>query len=85
VPLEEKRTRLKAVDELQARIQAEINGELLAQTVEVLVEGEKAGRTHGRNRNDKIVYLDDGHERIGEVVEVKIEKTGPWSLQGSLV
>ena len=85
VPLDEKRARLKAVDELQARIQAEINGELLAQTVEVLVEGEKSGRTHGRNRNDKIVYLDDGYERIGEVVKVKIEKTGPWSLQGSLV
>jgi tRNA-2-methylthio-N6-dimethylallyladenosine synthase len=85
VPFEEKKARLRAVDEAQALILAEINGDLLAQTVEVLVEGEKSGRTHGRNRNDKIVYLDDGHERIGEVVRVRIEKTGPWSLEGDLV
>jgi tRNA-2-methylthio-N6-dimethylallyladenosine synthase len=85
VPFAEKKARLRAVDEAQALILAEINGDLLAQTVEVLVEGEKSGRTHGRNRNDKIVYLDDGHERIGELVQVRIEKTGPWSLGGTLV
>ena len=85
VPLDEKRARLKAVDELQESIQAEINGGLLGQTVEVLVEGTRRGRVQGRSRNDKLVYLDGGHDRIGEVVSVKIDSTSPWSLTGAVV
>ena len=85
VPPDEKRARLKAVDELQEGIQAEINGRLLGQTVEVLVEGTRRGRAQGRSRNDKLVYLDGGHDRIGEVVGVKLRSTGPWSLKGAVV
>ena len=84
VPEEEKRARLKAIEELQAGIQAEINGRFLHQTSQVLVEGTKRGRTHGRNRNDKLVYIDDAQDRVGDLVKVNIQKTGPWSLQGSL-
>ncbi len=82
VPPHAKRERLKAVEALQADIQAEINGELLEQTVDVLVEGMRRGSAEGRNRNDKLVYVQDGHDRIGEMVGVKINKTGPWSLRG---
>ena len=85
VPYEEKKARLKAVEELQAGIQAEINGGFQGQTVEVLVEGTKKGRAHGRNRNDKLVHMDNGHECIGQVLSVKIDRTGPWSLQGTVV
>ena len=84
VPEEEKRARLKAIEELQAGIQAEINGRFLHQPSQVLVEGTKRGRTHGRNRNDKLVYIDDAQDRVGDLVKVNIQKTGPWSLQGSL-
>ena len=54
-------------------------------TVDVLVEGRKRGRWFGRNRNDKLVYFDTSDDVLGEMVNVKIVKTGPWSLQGTLV
>jgi tRNA-2-methylthio-N6-dimethylallyladenosine synthase len=84
VPLEDKKARLRAVEELQAGIQTEINGKLQGQTFEVLVEGMKRGRAEGRNRNDKIVHMDNGSDRIGDVVQVEISETGPWSLRGSV-
>ena len=84
VPPHVKRERLKAVEALQADIQAERNSELLEQTVDVLVEGMRRGSAEGRNRNDKLVYVQDGHDRIGEVVGVKINKTSPWSLRGTV-
>ena len=85
VPDEDKKARLKAIEELQAGIQDEINSELQEDTVDVLVEDIKREKPWGRNRNDKLVYIDDGHDRVGEVVTVRIEKTSPWSLQGKLV
>ena len=85
VPLEDKKARLKAIEELQAGIQAEINGRLQDQTIEVLVEGVRRGKAEGRSRNDKLVYIENRHDRVGELVDVKIHKTTPWSLQGTLV
>ena len=84
VPLHEKRTRLKLLEEMQEQILSEINAGLQGQPVEVLVEERKRGKWFGRTRNDKLVYFDDDVVRRGEVVDVRIEKTGPWSLQGSL-
>ena len=85
VPQEEKRARLKAVEELQAEIQDEINGGLRGRTLQVLVEGVRRGKAEGRSRNDKLVYIKDGQELIGEMVDVMIEKTSPWSLQGRVI
>jgi tRNA-2-methylthio-N6-dimethylallyladenosine synthase len=84
VPFKDKRARLKAIEELQAGIQSEINGRLLDQTVEVLVEGVRRGKAEGRSRNDKLVFLEDGHSLVGELVGVRIDKTSPWSLQGKV-
>jgi tRNA-2-methylthio-N6-dimethylallyladenosine synthase len=82
VPPEEKERRRKALDELQARIAAEINVQLLGQTVEVLVEGKKKGRWWGRTRTDKLVFFEDERDRLGQLVPVRITWTGPWSLIG---
>ena len=84
VPHEEKRARLKAIEELQEEILTEINTPLKDQATEVLVENRKRGKWYGRNRNDKLVYFEDNQDRKGEVVNVRIDKTSPWSLQGSL-
>ena len=43
IPIEDKKARLKAIEELQAGIQSEINERLRNQTLEVLVEGVKRG------------------------------------------
>ncbi|MBL7065617.1 MAG: MiaB/RimO family radical SAM methylthiotransferase [Anaerolineae bacterium] len=92
VPPEEKERRRKALDDLQAEIVAEINGHLLGETVEVLVEGRKKacpergrrGRWWGRTRSDKLVFFEDERDWQGRTVQVHITWTGPWSLIGKV-
>jgi len=83
VPPEEKERRRKAVDLLQERIVGEINAGLLGQSVEVLVEGRHKGKWRGRTRTNKLVFFDvDARDRTGQLVQVRITHTGPWSMQG---
>lgn len=85
VPADEKERRRKALDEQQARITAEINARWLGQTVEVLVEGSHNGKWRGRTPQNKLVFFeDDQAERRGQLVDVEITWTGPWSMQGRL-
>jgi tRNA-2-methylthio-N6-dimethylallyladenosine synthase len=83
VPHEEKQRRLKAIDALQETVSADINATLHGTTQNILVVGRKRGRWFGRTRNDKLVYFDNEINRTGEMVNMLIEKTGPWSLQGT--
>ena len=85
IPHEEKKARLKAIEELQERILARKNADLHGETVEVLVEDRKRGKWYGRNRNDKLVYFEDDGDRKGDLLDVRVDRTGPWSLQGILV
>ena len=82
---EEKRRRLQAVEELQQAIASEINATYLNTTQEVLVEGRQKGRWQGRTRTDKLVFIDSEEELLGRPVNVRITRTTPWSLQGSLL
>ena len=84
VPAEEKKRRLGEVERLQEAIAAEINGRLLGETVEVLVEGKKKGKWHGRSRSGKIVFFSDAGNCLGKLINIRIEKTSPWSLQGKV-
>ena len=87
VPQDEKKLRLKAIEILQERIATEINAELLGRRFDVLVEGRKRGKWFGRNRNDKLVFINDGDsysDLAGKMVNVQIDKTAPWSLQGTI-
>ncbi len=87
VPQDEKKLRLKAIEILQERIATEINAEMLGRTFDVLVEGRKRGKWFGRNRNDKLVFINDGSpdaNLAGQMVKVNVEKTAPWSLQGTI-
>jgi tRNA-2-methylthio-N6-dimethylallyladenosine synthase len=80
---EEKERRRSAVDRLQERIVGESNAQLLGQTVEVLVEGRHKGKWRGRTRTNKLVFFDvDDQDRAGQLVAVRITRTGPWSMQG---
>jgi tRNA-2-methylthio-N6-dimethylallyladenosine synthase len=61
---------------------------LLGQTLEVLVDGHKKGKWRGRTRTDKLVFFNAGGEldngkRLGKLVDVKINETSPWALQGT--
>jgi len=80
-----KRRRLNKIEELQANIATEINSQLQGKTVEVLVEGKKKGKWYGRTRSNKLVFFEDGADRLGQLVKVKIGKTSPWALQGKTI
>ncbi|MFC2041448.1 tRNA (N6-isopentenyl adenosine(37)-C2)-methylthiotransferase MiaB [Chloroflexota bacterium] len=83
-PTAEKKRRLNMIEQLQERIAAEINARLLGKTAEVLVEGEQNGRWQGRTRTGKLVFFSDSCQHTGQLVNIRIEKTSPWSLQGRL-
>ncbi|GCE12547.1 MiaB/RimO family radical SAM methylthiotransferase [Tengunoibacter tsumagoiensis] len=96
VPLQEKKRRLHAVEEVQARIALERNQTSLGQIEEVMIED--LNTTHGRqqwrgrNRTNKLVFFPQPEastsQRVyqpGDLVSVRIEHVTPWSLQGCAV
>lgn len=85
VPDAEKKRRHAALEELQARVVAEINSRFLGQTVEVLVEDRHKGKWRGRTPQNKLVFFeDDSQDWRGKLAPVVITWTGPWSMQGHL-
>ncbi|NWG17106.1 MAG: tRNA (N6-isopentenyl adenosine(37)-C2)-methylthiotransferase MiaB [Chloroflexi bacterium] len=84
VPDEEKRRRHQALEELQARVVAEINSQYLGQTVSVLVEEQHKGKWRGRTPQNKLVFFEDAGAWKGKLADIEITWTGPWSMQGRL-
>ncbi|MBE2267098.1 MAG: tRNA (N6-isopentenyl adenosine(37)-C2)-methylthiotransferase MiaB [Anaerolinea sp.] len=84
VPEAEKKRRHELIDELQARVVAEINSAYLGKTVEILVEDQHKGKWRGRTPQNKIVFFEDSGDWCGKLVNVEITWTGPWSMQGRL-
>ena len=70
---------------MQRHIATEINAQLLGRRVEVLVDGKKGGKWQGRTRTDKLVFFPDTADCLGQLVEVEINKTSPWALQGKRI
>ena len=92
VPLAEKKRRLHAVEDLQAKIALEINQQYLERVEEVMVEDTNIshGRTQwkGRNRANKWVFfpqVEGTTIQQGDMVKVHIEHVTAWSLQGCAV
>ena len=85
VPQAVKVSRREKIDALQEKILVEINSDLVGSEFEVLVEARKRGKWQGRTRSNKLVFLpiEDGDgDRLGEMVNVRVERAGAWSLQG---
>ncbi|GAP62834.1 hypothetical protein ARMA_1257 [Ardenticatena maritima] len=82
MPWEEKERRRKMLDDLMHDIMAEINSAYLDQTVEVLVEDLHKGKWRGRTRTNKLVFFEDERDRRGDLAQVRITWTGPYSMQG---
>lgn len=80
---QEKESRRRRVEAVQQGIAGEINAGLVGKTAEVLVEGIKGGKWWGRTRGDKLVFFSGGANRLGELVQVKVEKSTPLALQGT--
>jgi tRNA-2-methylthio-N6-dimethylallyladenosine synthase len=82
VPAHVKQERLQAIEQLEARVSLEINRAFLDSEQEVLVEARREGRWTGRNRLGKLIHF-EGEARIGDLVDVRIERATAWSLQGT--
>jgi tRNA-2-methylthio-N6-dimethylallyladenosine synthase len=97
VPRAEKKRRLQALLDLQEGIGRTANEAWLGRTTEVLVDQQRPPSSHsdepslpgavrlaGRNRNNKLVHFDGSPSLLGQLVSVRIEHTGPYSLSGNL-
>ena len=79
-------------DERHAQLLTQINAladkrynDFLNRTVEVLVEGpsrRNAVRLQGRTRCNKIVVFEGGERHIGQLMDLKIERVGSFTLYG---
>ena len=83
---DEKESRRLRLDERVTKINAEKSAELLGETVEVLVEEfqEKKNRWRGRTPHNKLVFFESEQDCLGQLVNIKIDWTGPFSLIGSI-
>ncbi|MBN1693179.1 MAG: tRNA (N6-isopentenyl adenosine(37)-C2)-methylthiotransferase MiaB [Dehalococcoidales bacterium] len=84
IPSSEKKARLNEIEKLQKRVQSEINARLLGAEIEILVEGKKKDKWYGRTRTDKLVFFSSPRDYHGKLLKIKINKTSPWSLQGTI-
>jgi tRNA-2-methylthio-N6-dimethylallyladenosine synthase len=84
VPPGEKKERLAEIEDLQEKIQSESNAGLRGETVEILVEGKQKSKWYGRTRTDKLVFFSGDQDYRGKLLNVNIEKTSAWSLQGTI-
>ena len=85
VPDEEKWRRFRTLEELQEKLVDEIHARYLDQTVEVLFEEKVRGRWKGRTPTNKLVFVETEADLRGQVVPVRITRTGPWSMQAHLL
>jgi tRNA-2-methylthio-N6-dimethylallyladenosine synthase len=82
-----KKARLAAVDELQQEIQTRNNAKLVGCVFELLIEGRKRSRLHGRTRGDKLVYVNTEYSQdleSGQTILGEITSSSPWSLEAKL-
>ena len=76
--------RHKALEDLQSQVQSDINRRFLGETVEVLVEDLHKGKWRGRTRLNKLVFFEDNADWRGQLAQVLVTWTGPYSMQGRL-
>jgi len=84
VPAADKKTRLAMIEQLEEGIAGEINRQLTGKTVEVLVEEKRDGKWQGRTGTNKLVFFTGHGDYRGQLVNIRIDKTSPWSLQGKV-
>ncbi|MDO9122139.1 MAG: tRNA (N6-isopentenyl adenosine(37)-C2)-methylthiotransferase MiaB [Anaerolineaceae bacterium] len=81
---DEKWERFRAIEKLQEGIFAEIHAAYLNKEVTVLFEEKMKNRWKGRTPNNKLVFVDGDESLLGQVRQVHIYWTGPWSMIGKL-
>jgi len=85
VPLEIREERNATLLQRINSIAAEKYQNFVGQTVEILVEGpskKNTARFMGRTRCNKIVLFDGSSRHLGQLMNLKIERTGSFTLYG---
>ncbi|MBZ5696869.1 MAG: tRNA (N6-isopentenyl adenosine(37)-C2)-methylthiotransferase MiaB [Acidobacteriia bacterium] len=85
VPEAEKAARLAILQERQRQIQAARYEKLVGEAFEVLVDGRHAARAQwsGRSTSNRIVNFTSPRENLlGQYVQVRVTRSGPYSLIG---
>ena len=85
VPEEVKVRRLNELIALQNRLSAESNQRMIGKEVEILIEGfSKRSREQlfGRTSQNKVVIIDRGSHRVGEIVRAKVTESSSATLIG---
>lgn len=86
VPEDVKMRRFVELEALQTQIATEIAAAKLDTMVEVLVEESYKGKWRGRTPQNNLVFFEDlNRDWRGGLANVRVTKTGPWSMQGELV
>jgi tRNA-2-methylthio-N6-dimethylallyladenosine synthase len=87
VPLETKKRRLIALQDLQKNIQLEAHKAAIGKSLKVLCIGESkkgSGRYSGRTEGLDVVNFNASRDVRGEFVDVLITGCGPYSLHGRI-
>ena len=85
---DEKTRRIVALQALQREIQLGLNGAMVGQTVEVLVDAASRRREvelSGRTGTNVVVNLPGPAEWIGRTLPVRVERAGPHSVWGRMM
>ncbi|GAI17397.1 unnamed protein product, partial [marine sediment metagenome] len=89
VPLKLKKERLWRLIDLQKEISTKINKKLEGEILEVLVDKKSKknikNQFSGRTGTNKTVVFTSKQNLLGQLVNVKIIKSSPWTLYGELI
>lgn len=88
VPEEVKKSRLKEIIDIQTQINKELNEDEIGEIHEVLVEGiskRDENDFRGRNSQNKVIIFPRENFKIGDYVNVKVEKSTSATLIGKAV
>ena len=84
VPTAEKWRRFRALEKLQENVVREIHAGYLDTVQPVLFEEKYKKRWKGRTPTNKLVFVETEENLLGQVRNVHIKRTGPWSMLGEL-
>ncbi|KGX93096.1 (dimethylallyl)adenosine tRNA methylthiotransferase [Pontibacillus halophilus JSM 076056 = DSM 19796] len=88
VPMDVKKARLKRLNELVNRQSKEAMAKYEGEVVDVLVEGVSKNNDEvlaGYTARNKVVNFKGPKTAIGQIVQVKIQESKTWSLNGEMV
>ncbi len=86
VPDEIKKQRLQILNDKVKLASLKSNEKYIGKTLEVLIDGVKDNVFQGRTRNNKVVHIqDDKNYKIGQFVNVKIDRVSTWCCFGKSV